>query len=215
MIGWYRRYVWLERSLDAPIPEVVSSVAIELARLGPDRLADYLAFLPEATPETFQARLAAGHFCLGAWLDGRLVGLRWIAVGWYRSRELGGLLWLAPREACAYGSITLPELRGGGIAASLSRMMMEHLRAAGFHRVVSVIAPDNHASLRVAEKLGYRRCGSVHSVGIGRFRWSLCDAQRSRVSRALASLPLARSLLALGSRGPVARLHAMARRLAG
>jgi GNAT superfamily N-acetyltransferase len=210
-----RRYVWLERPLDAPIPQVASSVRLELARLRPDQVDEYRAFLPEATAESFHARLAAGHFCLGAWLDGRLAGLRWVAVGWYRSSEIGGLLWLAPGEACAYGSITSPELRGSGIAAALSRTMMEHLRAAGFQRVVTVIAPDNHASLRVAEKLGYQACGSVHSVGIGRFRWSFCAARGNRVRRALASLPLARSLLALASRRPLGRLYARARRLAG
>jgi GNAT superfamily N-acetyltransferase len=213
--GLHRRYVWLERSLDAPIPEVASTLAIELARLESDRLADYLAFLPQATPESLHARLAAGHFCLGAWLDGRLAGLRWVAVGWYRSSEIGGLLWLAPGEACAYGSITSPELRGSGIAAALSRTMMEHLRAAGFQRVVTVIAPDNHASLRVAEKLGYQACGSVHSVGIGRWRWSFVAARRRRVSRLLASLPLVRSLLALASTGLATRLLPRARRVAG
>jgi RimJ/RimL family protein N-acetyltransferase len=215
VIGFHRRYVWLERSLDAPIPEVASTLAIELAPLDLDRLADYLAFLPRATPGSFHARRAAGHICLGAWLDGRLVGLRWIAVGWYHSSELGGLLWLAPGEACAYGSITSPELRGSGIAAALSRVMMEHLRAAGFQRVVTAIAPDNHASLRVAEKLGYRACGSVHSVGFGRWRWSFCAAQERRLSRLLASLPLVRSLLALSSTRLATRLLPRARRVEG
>lgn len=56
-----------------------------------------------------------------------------------------------------------PELWGRGLATEAAREAARHgFEVLGFPRVVSILHPENVASIRVAEKLGERPYASVH-----------------------------------------------------
>lgn len=105
--------------------------------------------------------LMAGHWSLrgfGNWVlerrsDGRLIGRAglWEPEGW-PGLEVG---WALAREAW-----------GAGYATEAARAAMEWASSElGVEELLSLIAPENTASIRVAERLGMRRRGEIELRG--------------------------------------------------
>lgn len=58
------------------------------------------------------------------------------------------------------------DYRGRGIATELIGKTVEIAKTRGdVHTIVSVITGDNHASLKMHEKLGFTHCGTIRQVG--------------------------------------------------
>lgn len=79
-------------------------------------------------------------------LDGRIVG----------QMHLFGVTWGSLRSAAA-GYWVTEEVAGRGVAPLALALLVDHaVRGMGLHRVEVNIRPDNAASLRVVQKLGFR-----------------------------------------------------------
>lgn len=79
-------------------------------------------------------------------LDGDLVG----------QVSVGGVVWGSLR-CCSVGYWVDQAVAGRGVAPTTVALVTDHcLYAWGLHRVEVSIRPENHASLRVVEKLGFR-----------------------------------------------------------
>jgi len=170
----YRRAVLVERPLDAPLPAIAPSVAVDIRLLGGTDVDAYLAFRPETRTADMRDRLARGHVCFAAWREGRIVSAAWLATGvvWidYLERELR----LAADEAYLYESYTAPGLRGQNIPALRGACEARHFRDAGYRRQVAVIVPENRPALRHAEKAGWRVFGLMGYVKLGPWRRDFC-----------------------------------------
>jgi RimJ/RimL family protein N-acetyltransferase len=101
-----------------------------------------------------QIALFTGHWELrghGFWVverEGAMIG----RVGLWRPHGWPGLEvgWLLAREAWGYG-----------YATEAARASVEHAwRTTGVPRLISLIAPENHASARVAQRLGMQAEGN-------------------------------------------------------
>ncbi|HZX23939.1 MAG TPA: GNAT family N-acetyltransferase [Woeseiaceae bacterium] len=94
----------------------------------------------------------------GAWTCQPKPGYGQFLVG---SRESGlalgvcGLLYREELEVTDVGFAFLPEARGRGYAAEAARAVLEYGRGLGVADIVALVAPDNAASIRVLEKLGF------------------------------------------------------------
>jgi RimJ/RimL family protein N-acetyltransferase len=111
---------------------------------------------------------------------GRIVSARWAAVGrvWIDYLELE--LRLAADEAYPHDLFTVPELRGQAISPITSAAMLRHFQGAGYRRMVGTVLPSNEASRRASAKTGYRTCGWIGRVRVGRWTWRLgADAGRA------------------------------------
>ncbi|MEP7003444.1 MAG: GNAT family N-acetyltransferase [Chloroflexota bacterium] len=65
-------------------------------------------------------------------------------------------------DAAEFGYTVFPEHRGKGYATEVARSMMEWARVEhGVTRFISGVEPDNAASLRVNDKVGFTRTGDV------------------------------------------------------
>jgi RimJ/RimL family protein N-acetyltransferase len=80
-----------------------------------------------------------------------------------------GMCGLVRRDALLdadLGFAFLPEAWGKGFAAEASRGVLAHARdVLGLRRVLAVTDPDNVASIRVLERVGMRREGTVRMPG--------------------------------------------------
>ncbi|MCP2271709.1 Acetyltransferase (GNAT) domain-containing protein [Actinokineospora diospyrosa] len=85
---------------------------------------------------------------------------------------------------------------GGGVATAATAMVVDHcFIAAGLHRVEATVRPENAASLRVLEKLGFRHEGLFRRYldVAGAWRDHLClavtteDIPTGLVSRLIAA----------------------------
>lgn len=77
--------------------------------------------------------------------DGRLVGMV----------TAGGITWGSLR-ACHVGYWVDREVAGRGVIPTAVALVTDHCFGIGLHRVEVAIRPENAASLRVVEKLGFR-----------------------------------------------------------
>jgi RimJ/RimL family protein N-acetyltransferase len=94
----------------------------------------------------------------GAWTCQPKPGYGQLLVG---SRESGealgvcGLLYREELDVTDVGFAFLPEARGRGYAVEAARAVLEYGRDLGVADIVALVSPDNDASIRVLEKLGF------------------------------------------------------------
>ncbi len=95
-----------------------------------------------------KARAAGRGLSFGVFADGRLTG-RLALTNIIRGSFLNAYLGYAIDE----------DNSGRGIGTAAVRQAVEIARIAGLHRVQAAVSPDNTASQRVLEKVGFRREG--------------------------------------------------------
>lgn len=111
----------------------------------------------DGTLETFAASIDR-NYLVGAWLDGRLVGV----TGFY---QLTGEK--MAHRGNIWGVYVEPAYRGRGIARSLIEAVLKHARTVVLQVHLSVVA-DNEAALALYERLGFVRYGlEPRSLRIG------------------------------------------------
>jgi ribosomal protein S18 acetylase RimI-like enzyme len=127
---------------------------------GPEEIA-YIDRHPEATsPTAYTRRAARGDRCLCIMLGENVVGYQWVTrragcvmCGFGPRMEIK-LFPLAPHQAFAYDIYTYRNYRGRGIGTMLKRLLYLSMKEEGAREVLVLVAPDNHASLRLQLRLG-------------------------------------------------------------
>ena len=109
-------------------------------------------------PESYLSRLGAdhpggGHFTLGAWRHERLVG----AIGCERDTRLK-----VRHAAHLIGMMVRSDLQGTGVGrALLEACIAEARRAEGLEVLTLTVSAGNAAAIRLYERAGFVRCGSL------------------------------------------------------
>jgi hypothetical protein len=166
----YRRVTLFVREFEEHPVEIVTRVPVQLDRLQPGEIDDYLALRPEGDPDDIRRRLAAGQICFTARVAGRLVHVCWIATGRARIAYLAREIQLAPDEVYSYESFTAPEFRGSHVAPARGAYMQQTMRRSGYRRAVAVVVPENKPAYRAVEKAGFHRVGMLRTFWIGKWR---------------------------------------------
>jgi len=172
-----RRLVVFERSLAAPLAAIAPPAGVTIRTLGP---ADEEAYAPlgQETAATFRRRLAAGHECWGAWCEGALRHVSWLAFSEVEVEHVGCRLLLADDVAYPYHSFTQQAYRGRGLSPARQVRSLAELRRRGFVLVVCAVAPENRSAFPPVRKLGYHGVGTITSVRVGAWCrvWCRLDA---------------------------------------
>lgn len=79
--------------------------------------------------------------------------------------------------------------RGRGIGGLMTSKLLEAARALGHHVVIAQIVADNEASLRMVERLGFRRVGMLPEVGRKFDRWLDVAVMQYTIDSAPAQRP--------------------------
>ena len=167
----YRRVLLFERRLDGSITPLASRVPITFSTLEPPQIDEYLGVHADAPRTELENRLAKGDRCFVARYEGRIVSVSWVTrserpIRWLRYRYP-----VPPSEAYLYDSFTAQTFRGCAIAPALGVHVLERLRNEGVSRVTVAMVPDNVSNRRARAKLGFRVCGRIDSLRIGRRVW--------------------------------------------
>jgi len=112
-----------------------------------------------ATDEAFAAAWEKGRArypWLAAEVDGRFAG--YAKAGVWRERD-------AYARTAETGLYVADGLRGRGVGRALYAVLLQRLRAMGFHTVVAGVTLPNEASVRLHEAVGFRPVGVFHAVG--------------------------------------------------
>lgn len=171
---FYRRLFVFELPLGSDPPLLRPRIPIAIAPLGDDDIVDYLTLHAGSDDADITGRLTAGHRCWVARSAGQVVASSWVARGQLWSAYLARHVPLAPDEACTYETFTATTVRGLGIGPALRGRLARHLRERGYRRLLATVGPENVPAIRLVEKLGYRRIGTIGYAGVGRRRRSFC-----------------------------------------
>jgi L-amino acid N-acyltransferase YncA len=177
-------YVFLERSLEAPLPRLAPPAGVRIepyAAMPPDAL-DRLwpRHLVGTMRRAMTTWLAAGAWAFVAIEDGTVAGLIVLAA-----KSPGDDIRLRPeREATWIVSLRLaPDAHGRGIGPALLSRSLVDGRERGYRSSVCFVWRDNPAMLAAAtRKLGYRVIGTgtkVTVLGLARW-WSEIEGRRRR-----------------------------------
>lgn len=115
--------------------------------------------------------LGEDAYAYACWLDGRLAG---VCVYWFGARYLKRNFWpLRKGEAKLVQIVSVPELRGRGVASALIAASCRSMMKQGFHRAYARIWHSNVASIRAFERAGWTRIALVIDVNPFRQQKSL------------------------------------------
>jgi ribosomal protein S18 acetylase RimI-like enzyme len=172
----YRRLILFEQELDGIVSANVGQ-GLSFSWLDESALPAYAKLRP-GSAEGAADRLRAGHRCFGTWLEGELVGARWVATESPRIEYLDLVLPLEDGEVYHYDSFTSPSRRRRGVSVASQAELATTLAAEGRTCIVRAVLPENRAAVRDAEKAGYRRRGRIGYVRVGRWRRELLFGPR-------------------------------------
>lgn len=111
----------------------------------------------------FEAKRAQNFPVIGAF-DGRGALLGFASYGTFRAFP-------AYKYSVEHSVYVVREARGQGVGGALLTELIERARAQELHVLVGAIDRENHASIRLHEKLGFERAGTVRQVGFKFGRW--------------------------------------------
>lgn len=154
-------------------------------------------FTPEHWPAAkaiYEAGIATGHatFTTEAptweeWDNGHLAHSRLVAL--HEARLVGWAALSAVSGRCVYGGVAevsvyiAPEARGQGVGRQLLAALIASSEAHNMWTLQAGIFPENHASVRLHESLGFRQVGRRERIGqlAGHWRDTLLLERRSTV----------------------------------
>ena len=110
----------------------------------------------------FRARTDAGYPVLVATDDSGVLGFA--TFGDFRS-------WPGYRHTVEHSVHVREDARGRGVGSELVRTLLDRAVALGKHVMVAGVDADNLGSIRLHERLGFRRAGTLHHVGCKFGRW--------------------------------------------
>ncbi|KEZ65791.1 GCN5 family acetyltransferase, partial [Pseudomonas syringae pv. syringae FF5] len=85
-------------------------------------------------------------------------------------------------------------LGGQGIGQALLSALVQHCEAGGWRQMIAVIGnSQNIASLRLHERLGFRRVGVFESVGFKHGRWVDTVLMQRMLGEGWGSVPVERT----------------------
>ena len=123
----------------------------------------------ELVPRTWEAQEAwfATHtppYATIVWEreSGKILG--WGSIGQYAERA-------AYRFSGEVSIYVDPESRRQGVGEAILHHLVTSGKGAGFHTLIALITEENTASVRLAEKVGFRRAGTLEEIGFKFDRW--------------------------------------------
>jgi GNAT superfamily N-acetyltransferase len=160
--------------------DYVNPTGCSISQLTAADLDEYTTFRRPSNPDSGMRRMHDGHVCFVARHEGKIICTTWgagsNAKSWYLSTEIP----LTPDEAYAYDLFTAPEWRRKGIGTAVLNALHNYYRVRGKRRVLSMIVPENHAS--ISGRLGSVPIGRMGFVGIGKLRYDFCHMKAGKLA---------------------------------
>ena len=105
--------------------------------------------------------LKRGHLCFIAEIEGEIVHYKWVTFDEVYVSELKRKMHLNCNSAYIYAVYTVPRFRGLGIDPKVTISVFDYLYGKGVEKVHILVSSSNFPSLRVVQKVGYRKMGEI------------------------------------------------------
>lgn len=135
--------------------------------------------------EKFGARgmregIRKGHLCFIADKDGEILHYKWVAFDEAYVSELKRNIHLDSNSAYIYSSYTVPDYRGFGLDPKVTTKVFDYLHEKGMEKVYILVSHNNIPSLRVMQKVRYRKMGEIRFSQVLGSRKYTCEGVTER-----------------------------------
>lgn len=135
--------------------------------------------------ERFGARglkdgIMRGHLCFIADMNGEIAHYKWVALDEAYVSELNRNIRVSYNSAYIYSSYTVPKFRGFGLDTKVTMKVFDYLHERGIEKVYILVQFNNIPSLRVMQKVGYRKMGEVRFVQVFGFKKYECESRTEK-----------------------------------
>ena len=124
---------------------------------------DYRPRPPESMRPWFEAKRRGGYPVIGALAEGGLLA-GFASYGTFRA-------WPAYKYTVEHSVYVHHEHRGRGVGRELLTRLVSRAIEQGCHVLIGGIDAENHASIRLHEKLGFAHAGTLKQAGFKFGRW--------------------------------------------
>lgn len=146
-----------EKSLPAPLEiETKVEADVRLAQSG-----DISKLAEKFGGRAIREGTKKGHLCFIADIDGEIAHYKWVAFDEAYVSELKRNIRFDSNSAYIYSVYTVPEYRGFGLDPTVTTKVFDYLYEKGIEKVYILVSHDNLPSLRVMQKVGYRKIGEI------------------------------------------------------
>jgi len=111
-----------------------------------------------------------GHLCFIADMDGEILHYKWVAFDEAYVSELDRNIYFDSNSAYIYSVYTVPDYRGFGLDPKVTTKVFDYLNKKGIEKVYILVRHNNLPSLRVIQKVGYRKMGEIRFIQVLGFR---------------------------------------------
>lgn len=178
---FYRRFLFMEYSLQKPVPRLKFRLPVEIEELEIDQLAEYRRFRPRQSTRDIELRVARGDRCFACWHDNKIVDVGWIATGRVYLPFLRSDLLLEKGDVYNYDSYTLPDYRRHGLYMARNAFIAKQNRKEGYTRSVALVAVENRTPHLALLMAGLRPVGTYFCLRLGLWQrtWQRPEAGRT------------------------------------
>lgn len=164
---FYRRMVVVTKQVTPDVPIRSADIDATVEILDASHVTAYLEFKPWVARAEIERRLAAGHICMAAWYEGRIVHAAWAAEKRAHIPYVHSDIILPQQAFYIYDSYTRPEYRRSNLVLARSSTMHAWFAARGFNRGYGAIALMNKAGLSIVAPGGYHPIGMYFCARLG------------------------------------------------
>jgi len=145
----------LYRDLQAPIPEILPKIDIEIKKIEGDAIIELKDTVDRARYLKFENRLTKGKAGFVALVGGRIVCYVWISFQDEYEPFLGMNIELNQENGYIYDTYVIPEFRRKGINSAVCNRALEYIKSRGYKGALTAVGGKNIPSIRTFKKLGF------------------------------------------------------------
>lgn len=152
--------IWFEKDLSQNLPEQNITIPLDINLSAPQETISWIKNQGERwmyNPQEIKIGLQENHYFANAKYNGNIIGYCRIGIGKAYIADYKKAITLEPGTAFICDTYVIPEFRSRGIATFLKVKLMQELRRQGFKKIRNHVPAWNISSLKVSEKLGFKK----------------------------------------------------------
>jgi len=156
--------IWFEKDLTEELADYQAKLPVEIDMNSTSQTIERLKSQKQrwvVHPKAIAAALEYNHCWPSVRTNGKIIGCTKIGFGNVYIADYNRVIEFPERMAFFYDIFILPEQRGKGVAKHLVIQAIKFLKAQGYTKVGVHVPPWNKASIRVCEKIGFKKVSYI------------------------------------------------------
>jgi len=159
----------MEKDLSEGFPQISCNIPLEINISNPEETVDWIKNHGEPwmyVPREIEVGLREKHLFANVKYNQRIIGYCRVGIHRVYISDYRRVFELKQGSAFIYDSYVVADFRNQGVITFLKIKIMEELRRRGFKKIRNHVPPWNTASLKVSDKLGFKKTAHVRHIRI-------------------------------------------------